>query len=393
MPLTVTDMLRSVKGIVIGLAAAGVSLGALAACVPPQPPGGVAVVWNEAELRAAFGDTNVSVIKILADIDLENCDPGAVERPDSADTPVTLYGLGHTVRQTCADNVFIQNDTSLVTVNDLTITGGNQGSGTGGGVFATGPLTIVDSTITGNHASTGGGIGSNGLVTVVRSSVDANSSGQGGAAGISTGPDSPGVVLTDSTVSNNVGGGIGTSAGNTNVSVRVVNSTISGNTNASLGAGIFSAGSLVLVYSTVIGNQANQGFANIKSARLESFGSVVAGGASPPPNSNCNFNPQNTISHGYNFSDDDTCSFTAATDRQNAGDPMLGQLADNGGPTQTMLPAPGSPLLDWIPENACRDDGAADVATDQRGLRRPQGDACDIGSVEVAVSHEHDDDD
>jgi hypothetical protein len=379
----------SVKRIAVGVAAAGAALGALAGCLPSGPPGGVTVVWNEAQLRAAFGDTDVTTIKILADITVENCDVGAIERdepPQPVDAPVTLNGFGHTVRQTCADNVFIQNDTSLLTVNNLTITGGN--GGTGGGIFAAGPLTIVDSTLTGNHATTGGGMGSNGQVTIVRSSIDANSSGAGGAGGISTGPQSPGVVLTDSTVSNNIGGGIGTS-NNTNVSVRVVNSTISGNSDATLGGGIFSAGSTVLVYATVIGNQANQAFANIDSLTLESFGSVVAGGASPPTNSNCVINPPATTSHGYNFSDDDTCSFTAATDRENAGDPMVGQLADNGGPTQTMLPASGSPLLDWIPASACRDDGAADVTADQRGVRRPQGDACDIGSVEVVVPYHH----
>jgi hypothetical protein len=381
---------RSVKRVVVGVAAAGAALGVLAGCIPPGPPGGVALVSNEAQLRAAFGDNGVSVIKILADIDLENCDIGAVERPESADTPVTLYGLGHTVRQTCAENVFIQNDTSLVTVNNLTITGGNQGSGRGGGFFAEGPLTIVDSRITGNHATTGGGLGSNGLVTLVRSIVDANSSGQGGSGGIWAGPASPGVVLTDSTVSNNVGGGV--SSYNTNGSVRVVNSTVSGNTKAIFGAGIFSAGSTVLVYATVVGNQATTAFDNIDGLTIESFGSVVAGGASPPPNNNCVINPEATLSHGYNFSDDTTCSFTDPTDRQNAGDPMVGQLADNGGPTQTMLPAPGSPLLDWIPVNACRNDGAAGITTDQRGVRRPQGNACDIGSVEVAVSHDDDDD-
>jgi hypothetical protein len=375
----------SVKRVVIVVAAAAAALGVLAGCLPPGPPGGPAVVWNEAQLRAAFGDNKVSEIKILADIDLENCDIGAVERPDSADTPVTIYGLGHTVRQTCAENVFIQDDTSLVTVNNLTITGGDQGNGRGGGFFAEGPLTIVDSRITGNHASTGGGLGSNGLVTLVRSSVDANSSGQGGAGGIWAGPASPGVVLTDSTVSNNVGGGV--SSFNTSASVRVVNSTVSGNTQALFGAGIFSAGSTVLVYATVVGNQANQAFANIDSLAVESFASVVAGGASPPPNSNCVIHPEATTSHGYNFSDDDTCSFTDPTDRQNAGDPILGQLGDNGGPTPTMLPGQGSPLIDSIPVNACRSDGAADVTTDQRGVRRSQGDGCDVGSVEVAGSH------
>jgi hypothetical protein len=61
------------------------------------------------------------------------------------------------------------------------------------------------------------------------------------------------------------------------------------------------------------------------------------------------------------------------------GNPQLGVLANNGGPTQTMLPQTGSPVIDAI---AC----TAAPATDQRGISRPQGTACDIGAVEVAVN-------
>src|SRR5690606_28129492 len=88
-------------------------------------------------------------------------------------------------------------------------------------------------------------------------------------------------------------------------------------------------------------------------------------------------------SAGYNFSDDTSCGLTAATDRQGAGDPQLGPLAANGGPTMTRLPAATSPLVDAIPVASCRDDGASDVTTDQRGVTRPQGSGCDIGAVEL----------
>jgi hypothetical protein len=61
------------------------------------------------------------------------------------------------------------------------------------------------------------------------------------------------------------------------------------------------------------------------------------------------------------------------------GDPALGALADNGGPTQTMRPLPGSPVIDAI---ACTDA----PATDQRGVPRPQFVQCDIGAVEYSVA-------
>ncbi len=60
----------------------------------------------------------------------------------------------------------------------------------------------------------------------------------------------------------------------------------------------------------------------------------------------------------------------------------LGSLADNGGPTQTMLPGSGSTAINAV---AC----LPDVTTDQRGKLRPDAASaglatpCDIGAVEV----------
>lgn len=64
-------------------------------------------------------------------------------------------------------------------------------------------------------------------------------------------------------------------------------------------------------------------------------------------------------------------------------DPLLGALGDNGGPTPTMAPAPGSPAIDA--------GSAFGLTTDQRGLARPSdflevanaGDGSDIGAVEL----------
>jgi hypothetical protein len=67
-------------------------------------------------------------------------------------------------------------------------------------------------------------------------------------------------------------------------------------------------------------------------------------------------------------------------------DPQLGPLANNDGPTQTMLPANSSPVID-------QGKDSAGLSTDQRGDARtvyngkpepPGGDATDIGAVELA---------
>ena len=60
-------------------------------------------------------------------------------------------------------------------------------------------------------------------------------------------------------------------------------------------------------------------------------------------------------------------------------------MQDNGGLTLTHALLPGSPAIDGVPFADCTDlDGVA-VDTDQRGVARPQGSACDIGSFELEV--------
>ena len=58
-------------------------------------------------------------------------------------------------------------------------------------------------------------------------------------------------------------------------------------------------------------------------------------------------------------------------------DPLLGPLADNGGPTQTLLPARNSPVVD-----AGDPAFAPPPATDQRGRPRVVHGRVDIGAVE-----------
>jgi hypothetical protein len=58
----------------------------------------------------------------------------------------------------------------------------------------------------------------------------------------------------------------------------------------------------------------------------------------------------------------------------------LGPLQGNGGSTQTQEPGPGSIAIDAIPPR----NKTQCAGTDQLGVTRPQGNGCDIGSVEVA---------
>ena len=70
------------------------------------------------------------------------------------------------------------------------------------------------------------------------------------------------------------------------------------------------------------------------------------------------------------------CTFSKKPTDQVDKDPKLGPLAGNGGPTNTLALLDGSPALNKIPKPACK------VQRDQRGVKRPQGPACDEGSFE-----------
>jgi hypothetical protein len=61
------------------------------------------------------------------------------------------------------------------------------------------------------------------------------------------------------------------------------------------------------------------------------------------------------------------------------GNPLLGTLANNGGPTMTMALLAGSPAIDTGADSSC-------PSVDQRGATRPQGLHCDIGSYESSFT-------
>jgi hypothetical protein len=112
-------------------------------------------------------------------------------------------------------------------------------------------------------------------------------------------------------------------------------------------------------------------------------GTIVAGSTGGGPNCLVDA-PATLTSNGYNLADDASCNLTGPAD-QPGTNPLLGPLADNGGPTQTMALTPNSPAIDK--------GVSAGLTTDQRGLTRPidfsaipnapGGDGSDIGAFEL----------
>jgi uncharacterized repeat protein (TIGR01451 family) len=186
------------------------------------------------------------------------------------------------------------------------------------------------------------------------------------------------LTIGNSTFSRNKGDGI-----NGANMVMVVGSTFSDNNRA----GIDGATTLTITNSTLSGNtygidggNGTLSFCTIADNELFGItaGSVTIGNSilsAPAGGQNCSSGTTLTSS-GHNLSSDGSCAaaFTQPGDRNNT-DALLGPLADNGGPTQTMALLPGSPAIDAA-------SGVGAPATDQRGVPRPQGAGFDIGAFE-----------
>jgi hypothetical protein len=312
---------------------------------------------------------------------------------------VVIYGL--TIEKGSAlgnGNAIANAGTLTLTHSTVSGSGSNQFSGnSGGGIANAGILTLHHSTVSNNSVDhLGGGIyNTSGTVTVVNSTVSDNLSGgseEGGGGGIYNDSGTIKVVhstIAGNTATNGLGGGAGIWNGGT---ATVANSTVAGNvefnrTGSFSGGGIGNAGTLTLINTTVAGNSANDtggGLFNVGTSFTIKSTLLANNDAA----GNCDFSAGTVTSLGYNVSDDGTCSslLTAIGDENNvttgAGLDSEG-LEMNGGPTQTIALLPGSPAVDHIPVTDCTDSHGNRITTDQRGIKRPQGPACDTGAFEL----------
>ena len=263
--------------------------------------------------------------------------------------------------------------------------------GYGGGIWAAGDddfdLTIIDSTISGNTAvSSGGGVffnqivpqvpdfqptsvsgarpsavpTSDGDIAILHSTVSGNDAAEAG--GVYMGDVYTGqFIVSESTVSANDatsaqgdgGGGIlinGGSGGDL-----IDHSTIADNTSAASGGGIATVDVTMTLDHALLGDNTATGM----GPDLASDGS-------------------STLTGAFTFVEDAGGFTLGGTTNSGGSDPQLGALANNGGPTQTHLPALTSPAV-----NAGNPAYVADAGGDQRHSTRIVGAAVDIGAVET----------
>jgi hypothetical protein len=202
----------------------------------------------------------------------------------------------------------IVNSTAFVTLNNLTLQNGNAGSPGGGAVqVQSGELVVTQSTIKNNTSNGLGGAiyaaPTYSTLVVIGSTFTGNGStvtGDGGAI-VCEGTTS---ILNSTFMGNTAqyGGAIATTAGTTTIS----QTTITGNSGPSSFGGIYVGGTVNLYNSIVSGNTSSGGTADMNTSALA-------------------VNSGNVISSSTSLA--------------------LGSLAINGGPTQTLLPLPGSPAI------------------------------------------------
>ncbi len=236
---------------------------------------------------------------------------------------ITIEGAGLTIaRDPGAPSFSIVRvaNSGKLTLNSTTISGGNV---SGGGFFNRGTLTLNNSTVSGNTATTQG------------------TSLGGGIANLGT--------------------------------VTLNNSTVSGN-SATGGGGIYNNGTLLLNNSTVSDNTGFSDTGGPSSGGIAGSGSTTLSNsivANQAVGTDCS---TGITSAGYSLDSDGTCNLTATGDISN-GMANLGPLQVNApGNTATHALLAGSDAIDAAPSG---------LATDQRGVSRPQGCAFDIGAFEL----------
>ena len=383
-----------------------------------------------------------------------------IEVADEASSPptVTISGLtvtggeanANTNTPAEADGGGILGASALLTINNVVVDS-NSSTGSGGGVASVGggTLTITHSTLSTNIAAlsngNGGGLFASGVNTaldtfsnlfITGNTAAGSSSIDAGGGGIYDDLGGLGATFTDIMVVGNhalnmSGGGIYENSFNGSTPLSSYNNvTLSGNDALVAGGGFYAAATVTsLTNATITGNSTTgdvsasniggggiaagfNGSVTVKNATISGNTSTTQGGGVAAIARADHIHLHNTIlvkntvnssssdcftggsgggidSTGYNIVDDLTCALVPTTDRQGSSfNPNLGVLQDNTGPVDG-APGDTSPTLtEALPTGSIAIDtadpaGANNPATDERGVSRPQALASDVGAYEA----------
>ena len=371
--------------------------------LPPEPTERVVTTLDDEE----DGNLNEDDLSLREALAIANPDDTITFDPSLSGNTIILnsgeltVATGLTLRGLGADNLTIDannlsrvfnvddgsNDLVDVTIEGLTITGGNAIEQSGGGINNLENLTVNEVKIIGNTADGGGGISTNdGATTTVNySTISGNTATTFNGGGISN--YSAITTVNYSTISGNSadarGGGI-SSTSFYGGSVTLNNSTVSGNSATRYGGGIDGFDSSVDINnSTVTNNSAGENGSGVSldfaSGTITSsiiadnketadfFGSVTSGG-------------NNLIGSTSDAFESNSTAFVNGVKEDIVGTadnplaPQLEDLQDNGGMTFTHALLPDSSAID-------AGNNSLELATDQRGVERSIR-RIDIGAFE-----------
>ena len=277
-----------------------------------------------------------------------------------------------------------------LTLIRITVTGGLSPDGAGIYFHGAGTLTLNNSMILGNEgtgvSNCGAGIynDSTATINILNSTIESNSCTEPGADGGGLFKGTGGTLtITNSTFNDNsvTDNGGGAHLDMLTGTATITNSTFANNTAGGRGGGLqVSNGSVTINFSTFSGNAANMNSTSTGGAIQANGGSVTVtrsilanSTATFGAGQDCDKIDPGVISVTNSIVENNSdCSLTGTVN----SDPGLGGLANNGGSTFTMAITSSSPAY-----NAA--SSCASVPRDQRGVTRPQGAACDLGSFEL----------
>ncbi|MDZ4290084.1 MAG: choice-of-anchor Q domain-containing protein, partial [Prosthecobacter sp.] len=287
-------------------------------------------------------------------------DLGQIEIAKSVTIDASTLATGITVDGGSGDNrIFNISSGKTVSMLGLTLTGGAAIS-TGGAIYNDGTLALTRCTLSGNLAVNGGAIYNTGTLTLTHCTLSGNSAiDSGGAIVNSDNSDGGALTLTHCTLSGNSasfsGGAIVNSSDG---ALTLTHCTLSGNSADLSGGAIANFGTLTLTNSIVAGNRIFASGVDFDN----SGGTVTSGGG-------------NLIGNNASVAAEFPEGPLVGTSG-NLLNPLLADLASNGGPTKTRALLLGSPA-----RNAAVDSTATG---DQRGY--PIVGTADIGAFEVQAS-------
>jgi predicted outer membrane repeat protein len=320
---------------------------------------------------------------------------------------VTLSGV--TIANNSAGSGGGVYNSGTLTLSSCAISNNTAINGPGGGIENTslGTLTLQDSTVEGNvdSASPGGGVDNGGSLTITGGIFSGNQATQGGAISnniyYASIYDSGGTLFSSNTASVD-GGAIYNQGGLT-----VIQALFTGNASQSSAPSYVSCGGAICNSGTANINETTfntntttgsggaiqnspSGYLNLEDDTIAGNTASVSGSGldvtgTQIPIINNTIIAGNTAIAGAANSDCNGCTASNGVANLIGVTVNLGPLTLNGGPTQTMMPLPGSPAINAGNPAPPGTEGFDTI--DQRGFSRlsPSG-GLDIGAVQTHYS-------